>query len=76
MRGSSNWIQAIADSSDGMVIGTRIKLPIQARAGIAVRSTSQARRIASGNPMASEPAVKRIVLKKIGKVAGLVKTAA
>ena len=42
---------------------------------MAVRSTSQARRIANGNPIASEPAVKSNVLRKIGSVAGLVKTA-
>ena len=52
------------NSSDGTVIGTRIKLPIHARAGMAVRSTNQARRIANGSPIASEPAVKSSVLRK------------
>jgi hypothetical protein len=34
---TSSWIQAIAESRDGIVIGTRIKLANQARPGIAVR---------------------------------------
>src|SRR5215468_4196513 len=75
IRGSSNWIHAIADNSEGMVIGTRIRLAIHARAGIAVRSNNHARRIAAGNPTANDPTVKTKVSKKMGKVAGLVNTA-
>src|SRR5262249_50678914 len=41
IRGSNNWIQAMAESNDGIVIGTRMRLAIQARPGTAVRSSSQ-----------------------------------
>ena len=41
---------------------------------MAVRSKSHAMKIASGNPTASDPAVKKNVLKKIGSVEGLVRT--
>src|SRR5688572_9566783 len=76
IRGSSNWIHAIADNNDGTVIGTRIKVANQRRAGTAVRSSSQANKIASGNPTASEPAVKSSLLTKIGSDAGFVRTVA
>jgi hypothetical protein len=56
-------------------MGTRIRLAIQPRAGIAVRSNSQARRIAAGKPSANDPTVKIKVSRKIGNVAGLVNTA-
>ena len=63
----------MAESKDGIVIGTRIALPIHALPGIAVRSTNQANRIAAGKPTINEPAVNKRVSKKIGTIDGLVK---
>ena len=75
LRGSRSWIQAIAESSEGIVIGTRINAAIQLRPGIAVRSHNQANKIARGRPTAKDPTVNSIVFRKIGSVAGLVSTA-
>ena len=66
----------MAESNDGIVIGTRMRLAIQVRPGTAVRSSNHAKMIASGSPMAREPRVNNNVFKSSGKVAGLLKTKA
>jgi hypothetical protein len=71
-------IKNLGDSGEQRwdVIGTRMRLAIQVRPGTAVRSSSQAKIIASGSPMAREPRVNKKVFKSSGKVAGLLNTKA
>ena len=63
----------MAESKEGIVIGTRTRLAIQVRPGTAVRSSNHAKVMARGSPMAREPRVNNNVFKSSGKVAGLLK---